>query len=511
MSEQPTILLVDDVPANLNVLCASLEAVSYRILMAKSGADGLRIAANSHPDLILLDVLMPDMDGYEVCRRLKASENTREIPILFITAQNQKERLVEGFRAGGVDYITKPFADEEVLARVGAHLEINRLHRALAAKNTELERGTAELAATNARLQEEIDGRRRADAQLDALSLQETDHWGIEGFIGRSPTIGRILEDVRQLRGADSTSVLITGESGTGKELIARAIHSGSGRADKPFVPVNCGALPEGLVESVLFGHLKGAFTGADKNHDGVFMAADGGTLFLDEISDMPLNTQVALLRVLEEGRVQPLGAVSERAVDVRVIAATNADLMTRIGDGLFRSDLFYRLARFAVQVPPLRQRPEDIPLLAEHFLRLFANEMRRPLPALSAEALDALAQYEFPGNVREFKNMMEYALIKSDGGPVEPSHLHFAGVPGSERVADRAPMAAPETEAPLSPDEYQILAHLAERGRINNADCRDLLGVNRRRATYLLDKLYSRGQLRRLGTNKHIYYVAVS
>ncbi|NKB71550.1 MAG: response regulator [Candidatus Latescibacteria bacterium] len=504
MNKRPTILLVDDVPANLNVLCAALEAASYNILMAKNGGDGLRIAASARPDLILLDVLMPDMDGYQVCRRLKEAEATRDIPVLFITAQNEKERLVEGFQVGGVDYITKPFADAEVLARVGAHLEINHLHRALAAKNDEL-------TAINARLQEEIDGRRRADAHLDALALHESDRWDIDGFIGRSPTIGQILEEVRQLQGADSTSVLITGESGTGKELIARAIHSGGTRADKPFVPVNCGALPEGLVESVLFGHHKGAFTGAERHQDGVFVAADGGTLFLDEISDMPLEAQVKLLRVLEERCVRPLGATHERAVDVRVIAATNADLAGRISAGRFRGDLFYRLARFQVDVPPLRRRPEDIPLLTEHFLQLFAQEMRRPMPTLSAAALTSLRQYDFPGNVRELKNMMEYALIKSDGLIVEPDHLHFAGVPAAatDEIPASATPPAGDSEAPLSPDEDQILDHLTRHGRINNADCRDLLGINRRRATYLLDKLQARGRLQRLGANKHIYYIA--
>ncbi|MCC7261718.1 MAG: sigma-54-dependent Fis family transcriptional regulator [Candidatus Latescibacteria bacterium] len=497
---QAKILVVDDVSANIGLLRDILEEQGYRIAVATNGKGALHAAVSAAPDLILLDVMMPEMDGYETCRRLKAEADTQEIPVIFITARDEQESLLAGFRAGGVDYIVKPFKKEEVLIRVQTHLEISRLNRELRQKNQELARANEDLRQEMARRQEAEIARQRADERLEMLSQQEAQRWGIEGFVGQSPSIQKILEEVRQLQGAGATGVLISGESGTGKELIARALHFGGPRAKGPFVPVNCAAIPRELVESSFFGHVKGSFTGATADRKGYFELADGGTLFLDEIGDMPLELQAKLLRVLEEGRVTPVGGVQEKQVEVRVVAATNADLAGGITQGRFRQDLYFRLARFTVKVPPLRQRPEDLPVLAAHFLELFAVEMGLPTPELSPVALALLQDYAFPGNVRELKNIIEYALIKSAGATIEPQHLHLLELPAAP--------GAPPAQAPVQPsDEELILGHVRQRGSIGNEQCRQLLGVDRSRATYLLDKLCEAGRLSREGSRRWTRY----
>ncbi len=423
---QSKVLIVDDVPANLKMLRDVLKPEGYRILVASDGQTALETAAHMLPDIILLDIMMPGMNGYEVCRRLKQDPDAKHIPVIFVTAMDEVEGISEGFRAGGVDYITRPpLKREEVLARVETRLEISRLTQELLQKNREL--------------QDEIERRERAeeahqkaDAQLSMISQQEADRWGIEGFVGKSKIISGILDDVHQLQSTGRTNVLIMGESGTGKELIARAIHSGGPRARGPFIPVNCSAIPHELAESAFFGHVRGAFSGAKDSHKGYFELADSGTLFLDEIGDMPLELQPKLLRVIEDGCVMPVGGTQERQVDARIVAATNQNLSTKMAEGAFREDLFFRLEGFMVTVPPLRERKEDIPLLAEHFLRMFSAEMGIPQPVLSSEALEMLESYYFPGNVRELKNIIERALLKSSGESViKPVHLHFIDLSG--------------------------------------------------------------------------------
>ncbi len=413
MAEAPRVLLVDDQPANLDVLCKVLEADGYRVLLAPSGEVALKTAARAQPDLILLDVMMPGMDGYEVCRHLKADENTQHIPVIFITARDLHEEVVQGFAIGAVDYITKPFREREVLVRARTHVQLNRLHRELADKNRSLE--------------SEIQQRQQLKGQLSMISEREAEHWGLDGFIGKSSTLKKIFNEIRLLQESDTTSVLIQGESGTGKELIARAIHFGGARREGPFVPVNCAALPRELAESLFFGHAKGAFTGADDERIGYFEMAHGGTLFLDELGEMPVELQAKLLRVLEDSEVWRIGGEAGRTVDVRILAATNVDLQEKIGQGTFRQDLYYRLARFVVTAPPLRERREDIPLLAQHFLFLFAREMNREAPPLAPAVIEALTAHSFPGNVRELKNAVERALIESNGKAITVQHLHLA------------------------------------------------------------------------------------
>ncbi|OGG54874.1 MAG: hypothetical protein A3F84_13185 [Candidatus Handelsmanbacteria bacterium RIFCSPLOWO2_12_FULL_64_10] len=408
-----------------------------------------------------------------------------------------------------MDYITKPFEKEEVLIRVQTHLEISRLNRELRQKNRELERANEELRQEIARRKAAEEAhtvaeaaRQRADEQLDLISRQEARRWGIEGFVGQSQTVQKIIEEVRQLQSAGATGVLICGESGTGKELIARALHFGGPRARGPFIPVNCAAIPHDLAESSLFGHVKGAFTGATSDRKGYFEQADGGTLFLDEVGDMPMELQPKLLRVLEEGRITPVGGAQERQVDVRVVAATNADLSAGLAKGVFRQDLYFRLARFTVQVPPLREWKEDIPLLSTHFLGMFAAEMGLTPVGLSAAALAMLRGYSFPGNVRELKNIIEYALIKSGGAAIEPEHLHFLDLPHAS--GDGGPSA----QTPVQPSEQDlILTCVRQRGSIGNEECRALLAVDRRRATYLLDRLCESGLLTREGSQRWTRY----
>ncbi len=430
---QGRILIADDTAASLSLLSHVLEKEGHEIFAVSNAVDALRIAAKAKPDLILLDVMMPGHDGYYVCRELKAEAETRDIPVIFITSRNETENILKGFRVGAVDYIQKPFQAEEVVTRVATHLKISLLTRELKLRNSELE---AEIALRRDAEQ----ARDTANQRLQTLAKNEARRWGLSGFVGHSKHLKRILDDIERLQHFGKTSVLITGESGTGKELVARAIHHHSPRAEGAFIPVNCVAIPSELMESLFFGHMKGAFTGATSDRKGYFELADGGTLFLDEIGDMPAALQAKLLRVLEDGEVTPVGANRSHRVDVRVLSATNADLSQKIASGDFRQDLYFRLARYSVEMPPLRDRPEDLPLLARHFLELFSTEMGTAVPEITAEALATLAGHDFPGNIRELKNVMERALILSGGKPVKAEHLQLFGsrsnAPWNKRMA---------------------------------------------------------------------------
>jgi DNA-binding NtrC family response regulator len=490
------ILIIDDSPANIDLLARVLEPLGYRVLVAASGEAGLRTAGRAVPDLILLDVVMPTINGYETCRRLKTNAATQDIPVLFISARDETQSLVEGFDAGGVDYIVKPFQPEEVLARVQTRLQLSRLRRELQHKNIELQQRADELIRINAALRDEIGKRQQAeqalevaDEQLSAISALEAERWGVPGFIGKSVTLTRIVVDIRRMQQFGSVNVLVTGESGTGKELVARAVHFGSGRAKHPFIPVNCVAIPEELAESTLFGHVRGAFTGATADKKGYFELAAGGTLFLDEIGDMPANLQAKLLRVLEDGAFTPVGATSERRTDVRIIAATNVDLQQQIASGGFRRDVYFRLAQFTVSVPPLRERRDDIPLLAAHFLKLFANEMGLPSPALTAGALAVLNEHDFPGNIRELRNMIERSLIECGGGTIEPEHIRpsfvaSAAFPSKLAGKTLASESNGDHQLPLNmeaAEDLLIRRALAESGG-NIAEAARRLGINRTR-----------------------------
>ena len=501
--EGATVLVVDDIAANREVLGETLEAVGFEVLMAADGEAALKVARKTQPEILLLDIMMPGIDGFETCRRLKADPDLQSIPVLFITANTDLDSVAQGFQVGGVDYITKPFRSEEVLLRVGNHLQISRLTRAL-------EQSNRELRAEIARREQAEDERDHADGRLSVLTARESQRWGIEGLVGQSATFQNILESITKLQPFSSTSVLITGESGTGKELIARAIHFGGPKASGPFIPVNCSAIPKDLAESLFFGHRKGAFSGAVTDSKGYFHFADGGTLFLDEIGDMPHSLQAALLRVLEDGHVRPVGSQSDEKVSVRVVAASNVDFHQAIASGNFRKDLFFRIARFTIEAPPLRERADDIPLLTTHFLRLFAKEMNLPQAQVTDETMALLRDYPYPGNIRELKNLLERAVIESGmTGIIQAEALHFF-TPSTTASPPTGAGHPPEPEgsaAEEKTDERHVLDYLQTYGIINNTVCRELLDVDRNRASYVLRKLEKQGHLISEGQGRWAQY----
>jgi len=480
---QERLLLVDDTPANLSVLAATLEPKGFEILAVSDGATALRVAERAHPDLIILDIIMPEMDGFETCRQLKQAEATKDIPVVFITARGETEHIVAGFAAGGVDYVVKPFEAAEVVSRVNTHLRLSRLRRELLEKNRALEARTTELTAEMEKRRQAESALQQADEKLAVISDLESSRWNLDGLIGGSRQMQKIVEDISRLHHFSNTSVLVTGESGTGKELIARAIHFGGARAKAPFVAVNCAAIPAELAESMLFGHAKGAFTGAVSTRKGFFEMASGGTIFLDEIGDMALPLQAKLLRVLEDSLVTPVGMSEAIKVDVRVIAASNAKLSECIADGAFRQDLYFRLARYTVCAPSLRERPEDVALLAHHFLRIFSAEMGMKAPLLSHDALEALKAYDFPGNVRELRNIIERALIECGETAIQPRHLRFMNraVPAAAASAKRAGAGLGLSLNLAEAEDALIQRALKETGG-NIADAARLLGVHRTR-----------------------------
>lgn len=570
-----TVLIVDDTPTNLMVLLETLEEAGYDVLVAKSGAQALERARLGSPDLILLDVVMPEMNGFETCRRLKATPGLDAVPVIFMTALSHTDDKLSGFDAGAVDYITKPLDHDEVLARVRTHLTIRKLQQTLESQNFQLraitdsltnflrtdrsqeasklllesaishvdaqfafvgvyesgrgpaavrvqaiaghideqvaqfrffaamrkaivEDGSAEYPITalhshigpilddspghssaksqssdqpdavagflNAPIVEngEVGGflciakpgalftapqrsaatrfaqasgvifecerlrQQQAEAQFHRLQAEEDAQYlreeirtrhNFEEVIGQSDGLRRVLEQVERVAATDST-VLIRGETGTGKELIARAVHNASRRQSRPLVSVSCASFPESLIESELFGHERGAFTGADKQRKGRFELANGGTLFLDEIGEMSPSAQTKLLRVLQEREFERVGGSETIEVDVRVLAATHRDLQAMVAASDFREDLYYRLNVFPIELPPLRERVEDIPALAEFFMARFVTNMGWRISSISSSAIEQLCRYSWPGNVRELENIIERCVILSVGHP---------------------------------------------------------------------------------------------
>ena len=455
-----TVLIVDDEPLNVDLLEQELGAAGYRTLSATSGEEALAAAAKSRPDLILLDVMMDGIDGYEVCKRLKASEATRAIPVVFLTALAETFEKVRAFGAGAVDYLTKPFETEELLARVGVHIALRR----------------------------EIEAHRKADATIHCLVEEiRSDR---DAIVGDSPALRRVLALAAQVAPTDST-VLIQGETGTGKELVARAIHDRSPRRERPLVRINCAALPRDLVESELFGHEKGAFTGAVQQRRGRFELADGGTLLLDEVGELPLEAQAKLLRVLQEHEFERVGGARSLRADVRVIAATNRDLQAQVAAGGFRSDLYYRLNVFPIAMPPLRERRDDIPRLVQHFAAKAARKLGKTLEGIAPAFIEQASAYDWPGNIRELENLIERAMIMSDGTRLDAIELFSKASP-----SDKASPAA-QADATLDEIERAHIRRVLERTRWaieGERGAARLLGLN---------PSTLRGRLRKLGIRK--------
>ena len=377
------ILVVDDEPAIQTALRGVLEDEGYRVSTVGSGHDALRLVSEDSPDVVFLDIWMPKKDGLDTLADLKRARP--EAPVIMISGHGTIDTAVKATRLGAYDFIEKPLSLEKMLVTVTRALEHTRLER------------------ENASLKE------RLDVRTDIIGDSEVTRTLREQIATAAPTSGRVL---------------IQGENGSGKELVARAIHALSARREQPFIEVNCAAIPEELIESELFGHEKGSFTGAVARRRGKFETADGGTLFLDEIGDMSLKTQAKVLRALEEQVVERVGGREPLKVDVRVIAASNRNLETLIGQGQFREDLFYRLAVIPIEVPPLRARRDDIPLLVDHFLALFCLENGKRLKTLAAEALAYFLAYDWPGNIRELRNMVERLVIMTGGDTIGPDDL---------------------------------------------------------------------------------------
>ncbi len=388
MSEKPTVLVIDDESGILDTLRILLKKEGFEVTTAQGGKAGLDQLRAGPFDIVLTDVRMPQVSGLDILQA--AREQDPVTPVILMTAQASLQTAIGAVNAGAFYYIQKPFANDELIAI---------LRRASEFRAVRVE---------NRQLRQEI--RRR-------------DRGGISRPIGKSRRFLDVLKLAEQVAPTDST-VLIQGESGTGKEVIARHIHNMSNRSDGPCLSINCGALPENLLESELFGHVKGSFTGAVRDKQGLFAAARGGSFFLDEVGEMPPALQIKLLRVLQEREAIPVGATEAVTVDVRIIAATNRDLEEEIRRGNFRSDLFYRLNVIALYLPPLRERRDDIVLLIEAFLQRLASERGIPPKALSADALDAVMVYDWPGNVRELENALEHAVVLSPGEMIDPQHL---------------------------------------------------------------------------------------
>jgi len=396
MARNGSVLIIDDEEIMREILEALLSREGYSVRVASAGSEGVELAKSVPFDAVIVDVMMPGMDGLTLLEELKKLDE--ELPTLMVTAFASVETAIAAMKRGAFDYITKPFKNDEVLVVVRNAVE----RRQLVAENAAL--------------------RQNLQAQYQRFA----------GIIGRSPRMKQVFDLIIQASPSRST-ILITGESGTGKELVARAIHSESPRAERAFVTVNSGNLPPDLLESTLFGHVKGAFTGAIYPKKGLCDLADKGSIFFDEIGNIPPDTQAKLLRVMQEREFMRLGGMETIKVDVRIIAATNCDLRQMVEDGRFREDLFYRLHVININLPPLRERKDDIPYLAQHFLEKFGAENNRSELELTPDALDLMMDYDWPGNVRELENVMERAVVLSSGhriGPeLIPEHVRSAPV----------------------------------------------------------------------------------
>ena len=393
-----SVLIIDDEVAIRESLETLLEFEGYSVETAETGEEGLARLAEHPFDLVLLDFALPDRNGLEILAEIRSRDP--RLAVIMITAYGTVDNAVRAMQSGATNFIQKPWDNEKLLADVRAAV-----------------------------------ARRRAEEENEQLKRALKQRYNFESIVGKSEAMLRIFDLVGQVAPSRST-VLIQGESGTGKELIAKAIHAHSPRKNHPFVPVNTGSMPTDLLESTLFGHVKGAFTSAISSKKGLFEVADGGTIFLDEIGTMSLETQSKILRVLQDKKFMHLGGVQEIQVDVRVIAATNIDLKVLTREGKFREDLFYRLNVITVDLPPLRNRPEDVPLLVTHFLSKFCTENGKIARQISPEALRPLMDYAWPGNVRELENVMERAVVLSNspgiGTELLPDYLVGRGSPGS-------------------------------------------------------------------------------
>ncbi|MBL7186579.1 MAG: sigma-54-dependent Fis family transcriptional regulator [Phycisphaerae bacterium] len=445
MSSSPAnerILIVDDSGTTLEVLQRNLSAAGYRVFTAPGVAEAVEILEGAALDLVITDLKMPKVSGLDLVRHVR--ENFKDTEVMMITGYPSIEGAVNAIKSGAEEFLAKPFTDEELLSAVQRALDKLKLRRSGHAT-------PGHVVPTH------------------------------KGFIGDSEAMRDVFVAINKAASTSAT-VLITGESGTGKELVSRATHYGGPRSSAPFVPVNCGGIPEALLESELFGHVKGAFTGADESRAGFFHAADGGTIFLDEVSDMSLAMQVKLLRVLQDKEVCMVGSNRSRKVDVRILAATNRDLQGLVRKGLFREDLFYRLNVITVFIPPLRERGDDILLLAHHFVTKFSAESGRSPLCFSDKALQSLMSYNWPGNVRELENVIQRLVVMTDGDVIEvpdlPTLMRFSAL--RERGLTRT----------LAHVEAEYISNVLSSVEGNKTLAAQSLGINRKTLREKLRKM---------------------
>jgi len=447
------ILIVDDEHLIRWSLDKDLRQAGYTTQQAASGEEALEIIEEDDPDIVLLDLRMPGIDGFQVMGEVKQ----RNLNTLFIivTGTGDVKTAVRAVKEGAVDYICKPFEIEDVKLRIEMALETARMRR-----------------------------------ELSNLKKDLNAQYGFGNLIGDAPPMQEIFSTIQKVSASKFTTVLLQGESGTGKDLVARTIHSLSDRSQAIFLDINCSAFPESLLESELFGHERGAFTGARGQKKGLFELADGGTIYLDEIGDMPVTLQGKLLKAIESKRFRRVGGTTEISVDIRIIAATNKDLKTEVEQGRFRNDLFYRLKVIPIYLPALRERQEDIPKLAHHFIEKFNQEFKKSVRGISDDALTLLVQYAWPGNVRELKNVIERVLILETGDTIEANDLppeiaQYVEGPRESKIADNFPLAG----LSLEEVEKELISKAIAMAAGNQTRAAELLGISRDTLRYRLQK----------------------
>ena len=450
MTTRGSIILVDDEAKIRNALAAALREEGHEVVATASAREAQRLLASRMFDVLVVDNLMPELTGLDLIRTLASTVPETERPqILMMTAHATVESAIEAMKLGALDYLQKPFEVDELLVVVNRAIDHQRL--------------------------------RTQHRYLLSECDEEFNHYGIVGRGRRMQEVLSTLELVAQTK----STVLITGETGTGKEMVARAIHDRSQQRGMPLIKVNCAAIPDTLLESELFGHVRGAFTGAATNKKGKFALADGGTIFLDEVGAMTVALQAKLLRVLQEREFEPLGAERSQQVDVRVIAATNRDLRQHVMEAKFLEDLFYRLNVIPIAIPPLRERREDIPVLVEHFIRKHAQRAGKRIDRIEDQALTALIAYEWPGNVRELENTIERAVVLSQGPIIEPRAVSVLGVATTQSPA----LPSLTLRHNLEWAERETLRRALEQSNGVKKDAAELMGISQRAMSYYLAK----------------------
>ncbi len=445
------ILIVDDEKLIRWSLRERLSRDGYTVAEAEDGKTAVGALDRGLPDLVLLDLRLPDADGLSILREVQ--QRSPELPVIIITAYSSVDTAVEAMKLGAYDYVAKPFNMDELAISVRRALETSVLRR-----------------------------------EVGDIVREQKARFGAHNLVGRSKPMQEIHDLIRKVSRSEATTVLIRGESGTGKDLVAKAIHYESGRADRPFMNITCTALQDTLLESELFGHEKGSFTDAKSQKKGLFELADGGTIFLDEIGDMSATLQAKLLRALEEKAFRRIGGTADIRINVRVIAATNQNLEKLIEDKRFREDLYYRLNIITIMAPALRERREDVPVLAEHFLRMFTREFRKEPQTLSPEALDKLLAHGWPGNVRELRNVLERAVLLSSGRTIGADEIALGRPTGSTELRTRL-ISLPPKGINLESVEKDLVLQALERAGGNQTKAGELLGMTRDQIHYRMEK----------------------